>query len=356
MFTIGWFKLKESTDLHIDETVSVSIIIPFRNEETNLPALIQCLSKQHYPVTLLEIILVDDHSEDSGYKLIHNLISDKNLTNFTLLSLTDKEGISKKAALKKGIEYSRGELIITTDADCTMGENWVSSIAARYLSDKRPMISGPVCIVPGKSFFSKLQSLEFFSLMGAGAGAIGINRPFLANGANLAFTRKLYIELNGYTDHINYTSGDDVFMILKAKQKHHISFLKNEDAIVYTKASPNLRTFFFQRIRWASKSSGYNDKVALITAFTIFLYSSLIVILFGLGIFNLQFLFFAVGLYFIKLLADFILINNVSRFFHLHKLMWYYLPMQFFYTIYIMLTAFLSLLIPFEWKNRKSRK
>jgi poly-beta-1,6-N-acetyl-D-glucosamine synthase len=356
VFTYGWFRLKETSLTNINEEIMVSVIVPFRNEEKNLASLLECLSNQYYSLEFLEVILVDDHSEDLSQKLVRDYIEANQLSNFKVLSLLDGEGISKKAALSKGIEHAKGELIITTDADCTMSEFWVSAIACQYFSEKCQLISSPVCILPERSIFSKLQSLEFFSLIGCGAGAIAINKPFLANGANLAFSRSLYYKLNGYSNHINYASGDDVFMLLQAKQQHNITFLKDKAAIVYTKGAPTLKTFFHQRIRWASKSSGYKDVTALITALGVFFLNSLILISCGFGLLDTKIFFVTGGLLLIKILIDLSLFITVSSFFKHQRLMCFYLPLQLFYTIYIIATAILSLVIPFEWKNRIMRK
>ena len=355
-FTYGWFRLKETTHYYIDGEIKVSVIVPFRNEENNLATIMDCLSRQYYPKGLLEIILVNDHSEDMGLKLANDYIAVHELTDFKVLSLEEGEGISKKAALRKGIENSHGELIITTDADCSMGEFWVSAIAEKYLSENCQMISGPVCIKPDGSFFSGLQSLEFFSLVGCGAGAIAIGKPFLANGANLAFSRSLYDELHGYSSHLKYASGDDVFMLLQAKKKHNISFLKDKAAVVRTQGAHNLKTFFQQRIRWASKSSGYKDAPALLTALSVFFLNSLLLISCGLGFFDSRIFFISGGLFLIKLLIDLPLFSAVSGFFNLRRLLWLYLPLQILYTIYIIVTAVLSWFLPFDWKNRSMRK
>ncbi len=355
-FTYGWLKLKEEFEVDAKEKIKVSIIVPFRNEAENLEALMDCLMKQNYDLDNMEVVLVDDHSEDASCEMISNFIKDKNLHHFTLLRLDDEDGFSKKAALKKGIENSNGELIITTDADCTMGANWLSAIVSKYTKEKCQMISAPVCIEPEKSFFSKLQTLEFFSLIGCGAGAIAMNKAFLANGANLSFTRSLYKEVNGYANHINYASGDDVFMLLQAKQKHSVAFLKNREAIVYTKGAASLKAFFHQRIRWASKSSGYKDAAALLTAFSVFTMNAGILLLLGIGFLNSACYLFSSGLFLLKLAVDFVMFCSVARFNKLSILLWYYIPLQILYTIYIIVTAFLAMLIPFEWKSRKMRK
>jgi len=353
---VGWFKLRTFPDKPLTENKRISVIIPFRNEEKHLPDLLDCIIRQTYPPQFLEFIFVDDHSTDKGPELITDLIEKEQLGHFTLLRLTSEDGFSKKAALKKGIEHSHGELIITTDADCIMGQSWLSQIVSFYNKEKCSVISAPVYIMPEKAFFSKLQSLEFMSLIGSGAGAISIRQPFLANGANLAFERKLYDELQGYSSNLNYVSGDDVFMLIKAKQKHEIRFLKNIESIVSTSAAIDLKTFLYQRIRWASKSKGYRDAVALITSLSVFMLNFILIVSLVLGLIDLHFLLLSGLIFILKALIDFPLMLSVSNFFKAAKLMWYYVPMQIFYPLYIVTTAFLSLFIPFEWKGRKQRQ
>jgi cellulose synthase/poly-beta-1,6-N-acetylglucosamine synthase-like glycosyltransferase len=145
-------------------------------------------------------------------------------------------------------------------------------------------------------------------------------------------------------------------MLLQAKQKHNITFLKDKAAIVYTKGTANLKTFFYQRIRWASKSSGYKDSVALLTALSVFFLNLLILTCFGLGFFCSYFFILALGLFFLKMAVDFPIFYGVSGFFRMRKLMRYYVLMEIFYTIYVIVTATLSWLIPFEWKNRNMKK
>ena len=90
----------------------------------------------------------------------------------------------------------------------------------------------------------------------------------------LFLAKKLY--KNALSKIINeYASGDDIFLLQYAKSiKAKILFLKNKDAIVYTNPVHSLKSFVFQRVRWASKSKGYKDKFTLVVAWIVFLTST----------------------------------------------------------------------------------
>jgi poly-beta-1,6-N-acetyl-D-glucosamine synthase len=308
----------------------------------------------------LEVLLIDDHSDDHSFKIAEEFIIKNRIKNFRLLSLSEADSFSKKSALKKGIENSRGKLIVTTDADCTFQKNWLTSLVRFYEQRKSRMISAPVVSGDSKGFFAKLQTLDFLSLVASGAGAMSANTPIMANGANLCFERSLYDELNGYNAHNHYASGDDVFFLLEAKKlcKHtnEICFLKNPESIVITKGPRNLKEFMSQRIRWASKSTAYKDSLAVFTAMIVFLFTLSIPVLLICGFIDSWFAAISAILFAGKLVVDLPLMFSAARFIGKPKLIWYYLPMQLIYPFYIISVAVLSLFIKFEWKGRKSRK
>ena len=66
-FNYGWDNLKIYEENHI---TSVSIVIAARNEESNICNLIDDLKGQIYPSNLIEIIVVDDHSNDNTFELL----------------------------------------------------------------------------------------------------------------------------------------------------------------------------------------------------------------------------------------------------------------------------------------------
>ena len=209
---IGWEKLDKFECTNDTCSTFVSIIIPLRNEESNIKILLDNLLLQNYSQNNFEIIAVDDHSEDKStqevLKVKNNIVK--------LLHLP--EGITgKKKAIQFGIDNSSGDLILTCDADCHPGKNWIMSHATYYAKNNSIMLSGPVC-GKYKHAFSKMQSLEMFGLLGSTAGAAAIGHHIMCNGANLSFKKEIYKEIRPiYNQSIN--SGDDMFILEHLKKK-----------------------------------------------------------------------------------------------------------------------------------------
>ncbi|UCH15167.1 MAG: glycosyltransferase, partial [Bacteroidales bacterium] len=202
----GWKQVAEFKHSFSSHEVFVSIIVPFRNEENNIKGLLEDLASQNYPGQLFEVIMVNDHSEDSTKRIVESFCSNHN--NFQLIQLKENS-YGKKQAIEAGIKNARGELIVITDADCRAGNKWLSAITSFYLQSGMPgMIIGLVDIMPDNTLFNKFQQLEFLSLVGSGAGAAGRLHPVFCSGANLIYEKELF---HKYEDPLNResASGDD---------------------------------------------------------------------------------------------------------------------------------------------------
>lgn len=350
LFTVGWSRLIPTHKKEQFDFIPVSIIIACRNEEINIKSLLQSLKSQNYPKEFTEIILVDDHSTDNTSYIISKFVQKQN--NINLLKLPDnKQG--KKSAIAVGVENAKSDVIITSDADCTMNASWLKSMVCFYQQNNSQLISGPVTFHSSHSIFQQFQTLEFLSLVGSGAGAIGIHRPIMCNGANLMFKKDLYEESNMQK---NYFSGDDIFLMLHAKKKNRkaVLFNKTKDAIVYTNSNKNIHEFFNQRIRWTSKSKAYRDFDIILVALIVALLNFSFIASLIYGLFNNQYLYIPVIILSIKSFFDLLLLIPVTRFFKQQKLLGIFLPLQIVYPFYIIWTVIKGLTGKFVWKSRNS--
>jgi cellulose synthase/poly-beta-1,6-N-acetylglucosamine synthase-like glycosyltransferase len=228
-----------------------TIVVPFRNEKENLPNLLHSISLLHYPKELVEVILVDDDSEERFQ--IPN-------SKFQILQIKNirKSNSPKKDAIEAAIQVAKNDWIITTDADCLVQKDWLMIYDQYIQENELEMVASGVCYVPKSGFISAFQNLDFLSLQGATIGSFGIGKPFMCNGANFAYSKVFFEKLNGFQGNETIASGDDVFFLQKAVAvaPWKVGFLLAKESIVATKPVATWSELFQQRVRWASKSYG----------------------------------------------------------------------------------------------------
>ena len=346
----GWKKIPEFHGTgNRKVSLKLSVIIPFRDEKESLLGLIEDLEKQDLEKNLFEVVLVDDHSCDGSYELVQDLI--QSLVNFKLIK-NRLEG--KKEAVLYGIENSFGGLILTTDADCRRGNKWLSTMHEFYIHERPRMIIGPVLPESRAGIFHDLQSLEFFSLIGSTAGAAGIKRPIMCNGANLAYERKEIQDIDDPLE-LSQTSGDDIFLLfaIKKNSKEKIHFLKSKNAAVYTSMSKSPGDFWPQRIRWVSKARSYRDFDVIFTASLVWIMNFFYLSLIPAFLVSLNYLYMFVFLILLKWIPDYILLRSITEYYGRKDLLRWFLPLSAVYPVYVVVTGFLGLFgKSYQWKGR----
>jgi cellulose synthase/poly-beta-1,6-N-acetylglucosamine synthase-like glycosyltransferase len=351
---IGWqeaFLRKPPSELAPSFHRKISVIVPFRNEEKFLPILIRDLQAQNLPPEHIEIIAVDDHSSDQSA----NLLRQANQGNipFRLLSLpADKMG--KKQALNHGIAHASGDIIVTTDADCRVKIDWLSSIQRPFDDPVIMMVFGGVRMVEKADFFSKLQALEFCSLIGTAAASAALGFPTMCNGANLAFRKAAFVEVKGYEDNFHVLSGDDEFLMRKIDQRYagSVCFLADDAGINETNPLPTRDAFIQQRLRWAGKWSFNSSFIAKYLAVFIFVFQGSFLAIWFAPLVGLIDWWFALVFVLFKMAFDLLFLLLVSRFL---KVTWkgsHFFALQFVYPVYVVYVGIASFIQPYEWKGR----
>jgi cellulose synthase/poly-beta-1,6-N-acetylglucosamine synthase-like glycosyltransferase len=109
-------------------------------------------------------------------------------------------------------------------------------------------------------------------MQGVSCCSAGLNKPLLCNGANIAYEKTLFNELNVY-EKDDIASGDDMFMLHKAYSSYpdKVKYLKAKSAIVKTAPCKTWKALFQQRLRWAGKVKYFDSKESILVLF--FLYS-----------------------------------------------------------------------------------
>jgi cellulose synthase/poly-beta-1,6-N-acetylglucosamine synthase-like glycosyltransferase len=354
---IGWKKIKVHSSAEIKEQTFVTIIIPVRNEEQTIERCLGDLISQQYPLHLFEIIVVNDNSADNTIGKVGDFIRQhQDKISIRLVEIKDQPGtLYKKQAITAAVSLAAGELIITTDADCRRGVQWLSRIVSYYEEFHPEMLCAPVVLDCNNSFFQKIQSLEFCGLISIGAGSIAMKNPILCNGANLAFTKEIFQKVNGFSSDKNSASGDDTQLMRKiaviAPDKIH--FLKSPDAIVHTNAAGSFAELFHQRKRWASKIPVNMSRFTLfVAAIAYLLHLGLVVSLIMTIAGVIPFYFFLIP-FLVKVTGELLLLNSSTRFLGKQKQLWLLLPAEVFYLFYIVIIGTLAPFGSYQWKGRR---
>jgi len=352
----GLKKLRSSRSKQIPEEF-VSVIIPFRNESENIIAHLKSIINQNYPDDCYEVIYINDNSTDDSLQLLCDFSKPDRIK---VLSLPDNNSPNahKKRSIAYGINKSKGDLIVTTDADCFYSENWLRSLLSNFEADTG-FVSGPVEFIEEENLFSKIQKLEFAGLILTGAGLIGKGRPTICNAANIAYRKKVFNEFGGYKDQMNLSSGDDELLMQKIamETKYKIVFSLNCDSIVKTKSNSGINNFYQQRKRWASKGLFYKNTNLIAILFLIFLfYLGLIIQPFLILFFSTSFVFILLLSVIIKLLLEYLIIRKGKIMLFPKLSLKEFILAEILQVPYIIVAGFAGMFGNLKWKGREIKR
>lgn len=334
-----------------------TIVVPFRNEAKNLPKLLQSFSKLHYPQELIEIIMVDDFSTDASERICIQWRVQHDGIDTTLLENLRLSSSPKKDAIARAMPIAKHDWIVTTDADCRVPKNWLLTLD-NYIQTKQPeMIVGAVVYQTKNNWFHQFQQLDLMSLQGVTIGSFGIRKPFMCNGANFAYTKKLFQAVGGFAGNDKIASGDDVFLLQKAvlHAPENVHYLKSNDSIVKTKPENDLYKLFMQRVRWASKTTGYKSTYAQVLAVAVLLMNASLVAGFWMVITGTLDWTLVLGVFAVKYVVDYLLLYKTNAYLRNGK---WLLPLasSVVYPLFSSLVALYSLVAPYTWKGSTYKK
>ncbi len=347
----GWQKYTQQPEPQVRAMKEfVSIVVAVRNEMTSISPLLSSIGTQDFPNQNFEVILVNDHSTDHTEQIISLWIQDNLQTQSYYIHST---GNGKKQALTDGIKMAKGEIILTTDADCVLPMNWISSMLMSF-NDDTSLVIGLVKIQQERSLFSKLQTLEFSSLIGSSISLLELGFPIMCNGASLAFRKKSFEAVNGYEDNVHIPSGDDEFLMRKFVKlfPDSIQSVHWPSVVVATKPQPSLKSFIHQRLRWAGKWRANDSFKTKALALFILIFQLTSIMAFALLFTSKNLL--GVGILLgMKFLLEGYFLFSVGKTLRQKFSIPAFLILQLVYLFYVLIIGILSQLVDYEWKGRR---
>jgi cellulose synthase/poly-beta-1,6-N-acetylglucosamine synthase-like glycosyltransferase len=347
-FLSGYFKSANFKRIAHSEFPFVSVVVAARNEESNIGRCINSLKSVSYPESLIEILLVNDRSTDSTLSIMKSLTEGD--TRFRILE-TDGEITNnlkgKPKAIDLGIRNSKGEIIIMTDADCTVRESWVED-TVRYYDEKTAMVAGFTKIRENGSVFTKLQAMDWVYLQSIASGSSGIKQYLSCIGNNLSFRKSVYFELGGF-EGIKFSITEDLATMkaISKIQKYDIKYPVYKNGYIETDGCKNLSELYRQKKRWFK---GGTDLSILGYLLGISMYITNIVLISGFIYLSLTFYLILVG---VKILSDIILTYPFYRKLNMKDVYKIFPLFEVYFMIYGLLLPFTFLFgLKVNWKGR----
>ncbi len=333
-----------------EELPTVSIIIAARNEENRILACLESLRELDYPSDKLEILIVDDCSTDGTSAAVQNFV--ERAGDMKLLSTPPERGNlkGKTNAIAHGIKNSGGEIIMFTDADCSVSPGWVRN-TVKYFSRNVGIVGG-FTILRSQNVFHGVQALDWLYLFGIASATSGLGIPLTAIGNNLSIRRSAYVETGGY-EVIPFSVTEDYSLVQTILQKtgYTIRFPLEAEAVVTSLPCDSASHLFRQKQRWGV---GALDMVPM-----------------GMGIVTLGWLTRALNVaallflpwtaflpaLVVLFIADYLFLSRMFTLPPFRSLRRYFLFFEVYLTLYGLIIPFLAILSRnVVWKERSLRK
>ncbi len=317
----------------------VSVLVAARNEEKNIADCLESLVHQAYPSDRYEIVVVNDRSTDKTPAIIDKYQKKYKMVKCVSIDSKPSGLAGKQNALNEGLKLCAGEIILNTDADCTVGPLWIRRTVSHFTPQVGLTIGfSMVSNADGsRSLFSDLQSLDMLFLMDSAAGAIGMNVPVSGLGRNLAYKREILNKVDYLK--MGYTITEDTALIQAVARNTdwRVAVVYDRNASVLTVAEKTARQFLSQRIRWVM--GGQATRLwSQMPLHIIFVFHLCLIIFFPLMFFVHSFIAITLLSISVKAVSDFVRCWRVCKEFrclHLLKLFAFYEIFMIFYSILI---------------------
>lgn len=254
--------LYKPVKINPDYKPSVTIVIPCFNEERWIDRTILSCMNQHYPIDKLEVIVVDDCSTDRSVEVIQKTIEDLAASEDQRLNirgrltyLVQEKNAGKRAALCRGADIAKGELVVFVDSDSFLDPYAIVNLVQPFQDPKMGGVAGRTDVANTyTNALTRMQSVRYyiaFRIMKASEALF--DSVTCLSGPLSCYRRELVLShrekwLNQRFLGHKATFGDDRAMTNFVLKNHRTFY---QDTAVCSTIVPNKQKVFLkQQMRW----------------------------------------------------------------------------------------------------------
>ena len=258
---------KPAKSKKLTSNLPVSVIICAKDEAENLIDFLPEIYRQNYPD--FEVVLIDDRSIDDTFDVMQDFkerFPDK--TRLVKVNFNDDERLrgNKKYALTLGIKAAKHPYLLFTDADCRPASaNWIQQMVQKF-SDSKQLVLGYGKYQTQTGFLNKLIRFETVQTALQYVSYALKGMPYMGVGRNLAYTKDLFMQNNGFYTHLDILSGDDDLFVNEVATAENTAVCLHPDSFTISKPKQSFADFIRQKRRHISTAQYYRLKHRLLLA------------------------------------------------------------------------------------------
>ncbi len=217
---------------------SVTFLVPAYNEEDYVGDTIEALLDLDYPDEQLDIIAINDGSEDGTLQVLERF-SDR-------IDIIDKENTGKADSLNTALERVDTELVASMDADSVPEPDLLRKTVGHFEDERVDGVTPALKVLDPSNWVEKIQWMEYVFQIFLRKVFSLFNVQYVLPGPGSIYRAETVKELGGWDDETLTEDMEIAFRIADSG-----GLLENSsNAVVWTVPPPSLRALFSQRIRW----------------------------------------------------------------------------------------------------------
>lgn len=265
---VGVRRLPRSVRLENAACMPVSVIVSARNEERDLPRCIAALLALDYPAGKLQVILVDDRSDDATGAIVDAAAARH--PHVVALHTADlpPNGLEAKArGVAHGFTRATGEWVFVTDADTAVHPLWIRHMLGR--ATPRTGMTGGTVVVDAEGAIGTIERISWGYTQLFSLGIAGWGLPFVCLGPNMAIRRSVYVEAGGLERAAFRVAEDLALFTMVARRKMDVQCYADPETTAHLRPVPSARHLISQQRRWlgGGAAQGWLYLVPLAAAF-----------------------------------------------------------------------------------------
>jgi ceramide glucosyltransferase len=236
------------------EQTAISVLKPLAGKDEDLEENLRTFFEQDY--SNYEILFAVRHAQDEAVAVVERLVREyPKIQSRLIITGEPPYPHAKVFSLQRMLEESRNDLIVMSDSDVSVGDDFCWKLAAEFADDRLGLVTCPYRAVAGKGLWSKLEAIGMNIDFHAGVFTAvmmegGTN---FAVGPTIVARREVLLALGGLERVKDYVSSED-FMLGRIAAELGFLVRISPYVVDHHIGSEGMKANFSHRLRWVRTS------------------------------------------------------------------------------------------------------